>query len=66
MEVTLNGRSGQIVLFHVEKEDALAIDNVPILYHNMAEKIAKTLGQRLRQKNVIATNVPVNIFFVLV
>lgn len=62
MGATLNGRSGQIVRSRVEKEGALAIDNVPILSHNMAEKIARTLDQRLRQKTVIKTDVLVNHF----
>ena len=64
MEAIPNGRGGQIVLLHVEEEYAVAIDNVPILCHNMAEKIAVTLGQRLRQETVIQKDVQVNIMFV--
>ena len=56
MEAMPDGRSGQIVLLHVEEEHAVVVDNVPILCHNMAEKIARTLGQQLRQKTVIQTD----------
>lgn len=63
MEATPNGRSGQIVLLNVEEENAAVIDNVPILCHNMAEKIAKTLGQQLRQKTVIKTDAQVKVTF---
>lgn len=65
MEATPNGRSGQIVLLNVEEENAAVIDNVPILCHNMAEKIAKTLGQQLRQKTVIKTDAQVKVTFFL-
>ena len=64
MEATPSGRSGQIVLLNVEEEDAAAIDNVPILCHNMAETIVRTLGQRLRQKTAIKTDAQVKVAFV--
>ena len=66
MEVIPNGRGGQIVLLHVEEEDAVVIDNVPILCHNIVAKIVWALGQQLRQKTVIQTDVQVNITFVVV
>ena len=64
MGATLSGRNGQIVLSNVEEEDAAVIDSVLILCHNMAEKIARTLGRPLRQKNVIQTDVQVKVTFV--
>ncbi len=63
MEATPNGSRGQIVLLNVEEENVAVIDNVPTLCHNMAEKIATTLGQQLRQKTVTKTDAPVKIPF---
>ena len=58
-EATPIGKTGRIVLFPVEEENALVTVNVPTLYHSMMEKAVRTLDHQLRRTTAITRDVQV-------
>ena len=57
--VIQNGEIGLTVPFRAEEGNVFAAENVPALCHQMVERTARGLDQRLRQKNALNKDVQV-------